>query len=269
MTPGVLLLSALLGAPTVPAPPVWTPRTEADVRRVTISLGFAGQAVFLHGQVPPDLEGMVAVVESPADRESWVVEQGRLGPLWLGLRQHRIAALPALYLVKMHDPARNVLRSSGPALGLESVNRALAEHQVGPVGPPALEARAVVERVGGLGDGRNPQEIVAGFWELQERRGLYGVDANAIRVSPDGMFSYWVVLPAVAPEGRYTITTHYLLRSGAVTERCRLVVRKSGAVALVTRAARRRSALYGITAVMSAIAVGWLAGALGRGRNGL
>ncbi len=269
MTAAILLAAALAAHGAEMPDSRWVGDTEVDVRRVAISLGFAGQLVFVHGTTPADLEGMVAIVEAPPQDDCRIMEKGRLGPIWLGLRQYRIGALPSFYLVLAHDPGRNRLHDRAPGLDLGDLNRQLEARGVAPVGAAALASRALVQPIGGLGRGADPAALLDSLWTMQADRGLFGIDLDAIRVSRDGMYSYWLMLPEVAPEGRYTITTHYLRRSGLVTEHSGLLVRRTGAVAVITRLASRHSALYGITTVLLAVVIGWLSGALDRGRNGL
>ncbi len=237
---------------------------RVDVRRVRISLGFAGQQVFFFGQAVPGTERVVVVLEAPPTGPVRLMEKGRVGPFWLGVRQYRVKNVPGLYRVHLSCPSGNVLHPCQDDDPLDEVNKELAS--VGRmVGPEDLALRAKIEVLGGEEDEAARRRLLEGFWELERRRGLYEVKRNGIRLNPEGRYYCTCDLPAGAPEGKYRATAFFLGRGRvlAVAEEG-LFVGRSGVIAWLSRLARHHAALYGGMTVLIALAAGWLAGAVFR-----
>lgn len=255
----VLLVVGSVAAPAEELGPV-----QVDVRRVRISLGFAGQQIFLFGQAPPGTERVVVVLEAPPCGPVRLMEKGRVGPFWLGVRQFRVEDVPGLYRVHLSCPGGNVLHPCPEQDSLPLVNRGLgAGGEV--VGPEAIAMRAKVEVLSGQAGPEARREVLDGLWELQRRRGLYGVHPNSVRLNGAGRYYCTCRLPAAAPEGKYSATVYFLDGGrvlGAATEG--LFVRRSGLVAWLSRLARHHAATYGGITVLIALAAGWLAGAIFR-----
>ncbi|MFI5340070.1 MAG: TIGR02186 family protein [Candidatus Methylomirabilales bacterium] len=261
MRPGLIFLLVLAAAlPT--AAQDQTPSAQVQTRRVTISLTFSGQDVFLFGRVMPGTQRILAVMEGPPAGEVRLMEQGRVGPIWMGVRQYRLTGVPALYLVNVTGPL-----CDGSLMCANAVTRAawdalpnLAEPLLG---LDAIRARARVATVsGGLAAGE-AERVLDGFWQLQARRDLYVMRGYAIRMNPDGVFYHRFMLPTQAPEGKYRITTYFLAGDRILgTAENELFLRKSGFVAWLSRLAERQAFSYGVFTVLIAVTAGWLAGAV-------
>src|SRR3546814_17069210 len=79
---------------------------------------------------------------------------------------------------------------------------------------------------------------------------------------PEGvLYRARLPLPARVPVGRYVAQT-FLVQNGNVVAEARreITIDKSGFARFVYVAAQRSSFLYGLTAVLIAVALGWLAG---------
>ncbi len=241
-----------------------TERCHVDVRRVRVSLGFAGQELFIYGQAPEGTRRVVSVIESPVNGDMRLMEKGRVGPFWLGVHQYAVSGLPALYLVALSCPGGNVLAPCPEKDGLKAANRILAS--VGQsVGPQALATRGQVSVLHGVHDAETEQRLFGGLWRLNASLGLWGVLHNRVRINGDGMYSYHATLPAKAPEGKYRITTWFLGGPGEIeAAEAQLFVRRWGLVAWLSRLARRRPYVYAAITVAIALAAGWLAGAFFR-----
>jgi hypothetical protein len=236
----------------------------AAVRRVAISFSFSGQEVFLHGQLPAGCDSAFAVMEGPSSGPVRLMKQGRVVAFWMGVRQYQLSHAPGLYLVNLHSPSCNGFDPCSAETALEPLNERLSEsgHAIGKKG---IAARAVVEGLSGELEPGERDEVVDGYWKLQERRELYGVSGNAIRIGPDGMLYHVFRLPPEAPEGKYRITTHFL-REGSLVAVARndLFVRQSGLVYWLSRLAERHAFTYGALTVAIALGAGLLAGSLFR-----
>lgn len=261
MRRSVLVVLAVLTSLSVNAQQ-HTVTSGAGDRRVSVTLTFSGQELFLHGQTPPGTRSVVAVMEGPGAGGVRLMEKGRVALFWMGVRQYRLIGVPGLYLVDASCPECNGMRACPHGSEVEAANKLFAPLGF-VVGKDDISARAELEGLSGALAAGEVARIVDGYWTLQADRGLYGVHQNTIRINPEGKFYHRLTLPTEAPEGRYSVTTYFLAADRLVaTETSELFVRKSGLVAWLSRLAERRAFLYGILCVGIAIAAGWLAGTL-------
>jgi hypothetical protein len=261
MRPAIgLLLALLAGLPAAAQDQV--PSARVQTRRVTISLTFSGQHVFLYGRVPPGSQQVLAVMEGPSAGGVRLMEKGRVALFWLGVRQYRLTGIPGVYLVNGSATACNGSSPCPPSVARAAWDRSVTSANL-TVGPEAIRARANLEPLSGDLAPGEADRILDGYWRLQSARGLYETRHNAIRISRDGTFYHFFAIPTQAPEGKYRITTYFLaedrLLGFAENE---LFVRQSGFVAWLSRLAERQAFVYGASAVLIAVTAGWLAGAI-------
>ncbi|HHQ47909.1 MAG TPA: hypothetical protein ENK19_03395 [Acidobacteria bacterium] len=245
-----------------------SPLLRVDVRRVRISLGFAGQQIFIFGQVPEGTTRVVSVMEAPPGRPVRLMRKGKVGPFWFGVRQYAVAGLPTLYLVNMSCPGGNVLKPCPVPDLLSQVNHVLEKEGVA-VGPKTIVRMAKVKVLKGSDSQEAMDQLFEGFWKLEASRGLYGVDDNGIHLTKDGKYFYRAIIPAHAPEAKYTITTYFLDSDRLIdAARVELFVSRSGLVAWLARLAERQAYLYGAITVFIALAAGLFVGTIFRRHGG-
>ncbi len=244
------------------------PSARVQTRRVTISLTFSGQHVFLYGRVLPGSEQVLAVMEGPSAGAVRLMEKGRVALFWLGVRQYRLTGVPGVYLANASAAACNGASPCPPSVARIAWDKSAAAANLA-VGPEALRARANLESLSGELAPGEADRILDGYWRLQSGRGLYETRHNAIRISRDGSFYHFFAIPTQAPEGKYRITTYFLAedRLLGVAEN-ELFVRQSGFVAWLSRLAERQALAYGASAVLIAVTAGWLAGTIFRRGGG-
>ncbi len=243
------------------------PMLKVDVRRVRISLGFAGQQVLIAGQAPSGTRQVVSVIEAPPAGEVRLMRKGRRGPFWLGVEQYAVSNVPGLYKVAISCPGGNVVRPCPDRDIVATVNRRLASDGI-VVGLDEIVRRAVVRTLRGERSAKDRARLLDGLWKLEASRGLYTVDPNGIHLTGDGRYFCKLVIPAHAPEAKYTITTYFLgQRSLLDAARVELFVSRSGIVAWLARLARRHAYIYGAVTVVIALTAGWFVGVLFRRRR--
>jgi hypothetical protein len=258
------LLALLLLLAAVPAVAGEDPSVSARVqtRRVTISATFTGQRVFLHGQAIPGTQAILVVMEGASVGDVRLMEKGRVGPFWLGVRQYKLSGVPGVYLVNAcaspcTEPVSHDTRVErvawNPGLPTQGIR----------VGLEAIAARAHLESLSGPLESGEAERVLEGYWSLQAKRGLYAVRANAVRINREGAFYHTFALPPEAPEGKYRIFSYFFARDGLLgTAENVLFVRKSGMIAWLTRLAERQAIAYGTFTLGIAVAAGWLAGTI-------
>jgi hypothetical protein len=257
--------ATLLAAATVLlAATSWPQETQSvvAVHRVNVSLTFTGEEIFLYGKAPQGTTRVLAVLEGGSAGTVRLMEKGRVAVFWLGVRQYRLTGVPGIYLVNVSCPSCNGLEPCRETADLAFWNHILAPLDTS-VGMARIVAGADLECLSGKLEPGEAERTIDGFWSLEERRGLYVVSANAIRLSADGGFYHRFRLPTQAPDGKYSITTFFADDGRLLaTDRNDLFVRKSGLIAWLTRLADRRALVYGIFTILIAVAAGWTAGVL-------
>ncbi len=222
-------------------------RTEplvADLSKhgVAITTGFVGTEVVLFGAT--DGKGdVVVVVRGPGER-AVVRRKDRIAGIWVNRRQMTFTGVPAFYAVAASGPLDDIV---SPAVG--------ARQEIG------VEHLRLVAETGA------PEAEVAAFRAAllrnKRRQGLYPAEVGKVTFLGSRLFRTEIKFPANVPTGEYEVSV-YLLRDGQEVagggQKTPLEVSKVGVEGEVFDFAHRNSALYGIIAIVVALAAGWLAG---------
>ena len=116
--------------------------------------------------------------------------------------------------------------------------------------------------------GNSSEEIAdfeQGLLDLRRRAGLYVESEHGVEITEGVLYRARLPLPARVPVGTYVAQT-FLVQNGNVVAEARreITIDKSGFERFVYVTAQRSSFLYGLTAVLIAVALGWLAGVIFR-----
>ncbi|MCH8183295.1 MAG: TIGR02186 family protein [Proteobacteria bacterium] len=205
---------------------------------IEINLGFSGANLLLFGTA--DEGDVVVVVRGPLE-DVVVRRKGRVGGIWINRKFVTFRGVPGYYAV-----------SATTALAAIASPEVLAEHAIG-------AAHLVFEAAEDL----TPGEMTAFHDALvrnMESEGLYRAEKGTIDVIGDTLFRTRIEFPAEAPAGAYRVDVH-LFRDGELVESqmTPLFVAKSGIERAVFELANEQPALYGIIAIIIAVAGGWFA----------
>ncbi len=218
----------------------WAQELVADLSEhlVAITTGFAGTDVLLFGAV--DGPGDVVVVVRGPIRTETVRRKARTAGIWINTGEAEMLGAPAFYHLAA---SRSLEQAVLPAVR--------QRHEIG------LDALRV--RVAG-GESAPATEFRAALIRLMQRNGLYGSVVEPVTFLGQRLFRSRVHFPANVPVGVYSVEV-YLLRGGEVVsaQTTPLIVSKVGVGAEVYDFAHHRAMLYGIVAVLVAVASGWLA----------
>lgn len=250
--PGNLLGTPLGGQvdPTVPPSvpnQVSTPDLIVDLSlaRVSITSAFQGESILLFGMFDPPGE-IVVVVAGPPARETVLRKQRFLG-LWLNTGRQSFDDVPAYYAIAASQPLQRLLaRSAGGEI-------------------LSLEDRLATVRSVGERDHADLIRFRGGLVEVKRREGLYPAAIGQVTVQAGRLFRVELPFPSRLPEGVYEIRT-YLLREGKIVAAVSrpLPVGKVGFSAQLAGWAANEGPLYGLGAIMMALLVGWIGGAIMR-----
>jgi uncharacterized protein (TIGR02186 family) len=226
-----------------------------EPEEVGVDLFFAGATLHVRGAIPAGHDD-AAVLCAGNETALSLRRKGRVwGVLWMNTSEVAFDRVPAVYVLHTSVP----LARLGSAALLERLG----------VGFDGLEARTGFD--GPAGERRAVfDELV----RLKKREGLFSLGEGAamlgrgargeVEVSTD------VFLPARTPPGDYRITlfSFHGGEGGTVAETA-VAVQQVGLAAFTSRTARERGLLYGVFAVLVAIAAGMATGfVFGRGPRG-
>jgi uncharacterized protein (TIGR02186 family) len=213
--------------------------------RVSITSAFQGESLLLFGTFDPPGE-VVVVVQGPAARETVLRKERFLG-LWLNTGRLRFDDVPAYYFIAASAPLQRLLArgAGGEILSLE-------------------DRLATIRPV----RHRTPAELAEfrqGLVEVKRREDLYPANIGHVTVQASRLFRAELPFPSRLPEGVYDVRA-YLLREGKIVAAVSrpLPVGKVGFSAQLAGWSRDEGALYGVGAIVMALVLGWLGGAVMR-----
>jgi uncharacterized protein (TIGR02186 family) len=232
--------------PSVPAVAA-TPELVVDlsVPRVSITSAFQGETILLFGMFDPPGE-IVVVVAGPPARETVMRKERFLG-MWLNIGRQAFDDVPAYYLIAASQPLQRLLArgGGGEILSLEDRMSTLK-----PVGErPAAQLA----------------QYRSGLVEVKRQEGLYPAAIGQVTIQANRLFRVDLPFPSRLPEGVYDVRT-YLMRDGKIAAAVSrpLPVGKVGFSAQLAGWSREQGAWYGAGAILLALFVGWLGGAIMR-----
>jgi uncharacterized protein (TIGR02186 family) len=186
-----------------------------------------------------DGPGDVVVVVRGPPREVSVRRKSRVAGIWINTRRVSFAGVPTYYTVASSRPLDEITTP--------------AARQLYEIGHENLRLTVVEGR-------RQIDEFRAALIRTQQNEGLFGREPGRVGFLGERLFRTEIKLPANVPIGTYTVQV-FLVRdkdvvSGQTTP---LIISKVGVDAELFDFADRRSALYGLVAVVAAMMAGWLA----------
>jgi hypothetical protein len=223
---------------------------------VRIGAFFHGARIDFHGTGPAGSRPVIEVVGE--NKREILMKKGRLGLLWLNVGEVHFDGIPNLYLL---------LWPSGDSSSRPSKKMSFGDMREW--GYNLLKERAQIK--GSEVDEAEKSRLFKEFVRLKESEGLYGLFPNGIRleaaknaVTFEGTF--WFP-PKVTPGG-YEVRLH-LIKGDKVVHRVstKLKVVKVGIPAILSSLAFRQEGIYGTTAVIVAITMGFLVGLIFRGKG--
>lgn len=234
----VLIVAVMLWAPS---PRADTLATDLSSHLIAITTGFTGAEVVLFGATR-EVGDLVAVIRGP-NTQAVVRQKGRVAGLWLNRDALRFNRVPSFYTLASTRPIEEIAPASvlaAQGIGIQYLD---FEAEVAPLAETARMTEALIKE--------------------QRASGRFVDQGGRISVLPAGLFRATFGFPANIPTGGYRATV-YLFQDGRViaAETTPLLVSETGFGASVVDFADRAPLLYGLAAVLFAVAaggIGWFA----------
>lgn len=223
---------------------------KVSAETVDISTFYNGTTVEVTGAVA---DGSDVVIEvSGPKTDVHLKEKGKvLGLLWMNKTDVSLENAPADYMIYFPENVTQELIGEKTGVGYEAVEKEITIE-------PASEDRAF---------------IFGEYVKLMEKSGVYALNEGGVTYGQanDGMkpFSATLDIPSKMKPGSYHIKA-LAVNQGAVTEQIEqeLNLRLTGFPAMISKLAFGNSLLFGIMAVVIAIAAGLIIGTLFKGGGG-
>ena len=247
MRAGVASLVPALLAPLLMAAdkPLLVP--DISARQVQIRYSFAGAQLLLFGAVvypggrAPTRPVDIAVVLRGPVQPILVREKQKIAGIWMNADSNRFRSAPSFYAVASSKPVSQLVDERTAAiyeLGLHNL-------QLSPGG-------------GALPD--KERRFEAGLLDLRTRQGLYSESPRGVEITGGVLYRAVITIPSQVPVGTYTAETFLIDRGKVIAAATRdIEISKSGFERFVALAARRHEGLYGLTAVLLSLGLGWAA----------
>ncbi len=238
------LFAMLLALASSPASASQKLLVDLSADEIAITTGFTGTELLLFGT--KEEGGDVVVVVRGPGRDAVVRRRERFAGVWVNGESVVFRGVPAYYHVASNRPLEDIA-----APGLLAVNGIAAGtiDLAGTTDVPAAQRVAFRD----------------GLIRNKTRQGLYGYDPRGIAIQGNRLFRTTAIFPANVPTGPYRVNVYLFDRGKLAAHReSTLVVRKVGLGADVFSFAHRQSALYGVIAIVVAVAAGWFAGVVFR-----
>lgn len=233
--PAGLILAALLFF----LRPAWAQEeplvTDLSKHLVAITAGFSGTDVLLFGAT--DGPGDVIVVVRGPEKAELVRKKARTAGIWINREERRFTDAPQFYHIAATRPLEEM-----------AVKGDFQRHQIG------LDHLKLTVQGGEVGEFR------AALIRLKQKQGVYSDEVEPISVLGNRLFRTEMHFPANVPVGTYRVEVYLVRESQVVSAQMTpLIIGKIGLGADLYDFAHYQAALYGIAAILIAVASGWLA----------
>jgi uncharacterized protein (TIGR02186 family) len=226
---------------------------DVSQRKVDIIYSFTGAELLLFGailypggRIPSQDADIVVVLRGPSEALT-VREKQKLGGLiWVNAASARFMSAPGYYAIASSRPLNKLVNERTAAiyeLGVENL-------QLSPASGEQPDAQRRFER---------------GLIDLRARSHLYAEAPGSVEITDGVLYRARLFIPARVPVGTYVAET-FLVQNGkilAVASRD-VQINKSGFERFVAESAKHYPMLYGLSAVLLSLLLGWSAAVLFR-----
>jgi uncharacterized protein (TIGR02186 family) len=246
MRAGLALLCWLwlaAAAPTVLITDLSQGRIDINTRFKGADLLVFGAIQYPSGAVPDAPADIAIVVRGPVEPITVRLKQ-RVAGIWINTSAVRFETVPGFYAVATTRPIEDL-----------ADDRTTAIYEIGitnlQLSPASAAAADEIRR------------FEAGLIDVKRETGLFVEDPGAVVVTRNVLYRARIAIPAAVPVGDYVAEIH-LIRKGRViaSSTTPIVIGKSGFERWVYVMAQEQSLLYGLTAVVAALAAGGIASAI-------
>ena len=248
-----VLLCLILAVPSAAAEkPVLVP--DISARQIQIRYSFTGAQLLLFGAIifpggrtPSRPVDIVVVLRGPV-QPILIREKQKIAGIWMNADSNRFRSAPSFYAVASSRRIRDLVDERTAAI----YEMGVGNLQLSPGGGALPEKERRFE---------------AGLLDLRQREGLYSENPRGVEITERVLYRATIAIPRQVPVGTYTAETFLIDQGRVVAVATRdIEIDKSGFERFIAIAAQHYSFLYGLTAVLMSLLLGWAAAAIFRRR---
>ena len=226
--------------------------TDLSQSRIDISYRFAGAELLIFGAiqypggiVPAEPPGIAVILRGPVEPIT-VRKKARIAGIWVNTQALRFESAPGYYAVATTKPVTDLLDERNAAIYEIGLNHL----QLSPATAAGPETT-----------GRFQQGLV----KLRVNEGLFVEQPYGVQVTDRILYRARIPIPSAVPVGNYQAEI-YLIDDGRVRARSTapVIIDKTGFERGIFVFAQKHSFLYGLFAIALAVAMGLVAGRIGR-----
>lgn len=243
----VFFLTALLTATNLASAADNKMTAEVSTDLVQINTGFDGMNLLLFGTTNR-ANDIIIVIKGPLETNI-IRKKTRVASIWINTEKVIIENVPTFYAIASTRPLNQIAAQS-----------ILKEYGIGANNFPINLLKQPNAKTMDISD-----EYKNALIRLKNKLGLYIDNPIKIKLIEGQLFKANIKFPANVSTGEYTAKI-YSFKNGLLLDVINkpILVKKIGIGADVFRLAHSHSALYGIIAILIAIASGWIAAAIFR-----
>lgn len=243
----VFFLTALLTATNLASAADNKMTAEVSTDLVQINTGFDGMNLLLFGTTNR-ANDIIIVIKGPLETNI-IRKKTRVASIWINTEKVIIENVPTFYAIASTRPLEQIAAQS-----------ILKEYGIGANNFPINLLKQPNAKTMDISD-----EYKNALIRLKNKLGLYIDNPIKIKLIEGQLFKANIKFPANVSTGEYTAKI-YSFKNGLLLDVINkpILVKKIGIGADVFRLAHSHSALYGIIAILIAIASGWIAAAIFR-----
>ena len=241
-----LSLSLLIASALAAASPATAQNAlvaDLDQKQVGITTDFNGAELLLFGALKLQDGDDIAIIVAGPPTQVALRRKAKVAGIWLNTESATLVDVPSFYHIFSTRPI-------GEIAGIPERRRTSLGYNYVPF---VLAAGSSIEE-------GTREEWRAALFRNMEAGGLWGRDVGEVRVLENALFRTNVVLPANVLPGQYEVRILHFRDGRMLNEDVSTIeVAKSGLSAGIHTMAHDYAPLYGIFAILFAMAAGWLA----------
>jgi uncharacterized protein (TIGR02186 family) len=228
---------------------------KANHDHITVNYNYHGSTVSVKGESDPGVDIIVTLTSSENAHQSLKQKNKVGGIIWMNTATVTLEDLPNVYLQRSSKAPEGILSQEqleSNAIGYDAL---LHESEISPAA-----------------NDEEKESLFKDFVKYKEANKLYSVmDGDVTLKEENGVQEYYTLVkwPYQAPPGDYSVNV-YAVRDGKVMEKAQaaVLVERIGLVKSLTNMAQNNGALYGIIAILIALAAGFGVGLVFRKSGG-
>jgi uncharacterized protein (TIGR02186 family) len=227
--------------------------TAASKNLIEIGLSYRGDQIHFFGVNPCPGSDLIIKLTAEKDEELKLSVKGKVGPLWMTVKQYDISGAPFMYKIHATKPINQIV-SADTARELE-------------LGYPSIRQKLKMHLARGTAAPDDEDKVFQGLVKIKERANLYNIveDPKRLEVAEGKLFKHYFRFPPAAAEGRYLVESFCFI-NGELTAYGKDVIeiKKVGLEYWLTSTSRNQPVFFGLLAVFIAMGAGLLVGMIFR-----